>query len=322
MKPLTRPPSKLLAPSHGWLYLFALLAAGSISAITWNVVPSAQRASPSGVVCSLHDLLRLASEKFRDVSVLRANLLCAEQLSARNPEDVVASEALVKSWAQHVKAETARHLYRYQQHPAEYENSPGFFRMLMLAVVLAEDYHIHYDPSRVGSPGTAEDHDGFFSDPDSVFLTGLLGPDRKGTCSSMPVLYVALGRELGYPLSLVSTKGHLFVRWEGDGERFNIEATGHGLNRFDDDYYRHWPFEITSEEEQAEGYLRSMSRAEEVAAFLSIRGMCFSEAGKMQQAAEAFEAATRLSPYCASYKRMLASLQNALAQNVHKQPSF
>jgi regulator of sirC expression with transglutaminase-like and TPR domain len=184
--------------------------------------------------------------------------------------------------------------------------------MLMLTVVLTEDYGMQYDPLRKGTPAAAQTNDRFFSDPDSVFLTGLLGPKRKGTCSSMPVLYVALGRELGYPLKLVSTKGHLFVRWEGDGERFNIEATGHALNRFDDDYYRHWPFEITPAEEKEEGYLKSMTRAEELAAFLSIRGMCLAEAGKTRQAAEAFAAATRLGPHCASYKRMLTTLTNAL----------
>ena len=30
----------------------------------------------------------------------------------------------------------------------------------------------------------------------------------RGTCSSLPVLQVAVGRRLGYPLKLVTTKGH------------------------------------------------------------------------------------------------------------------
>lgn len=260
---------------------------------------------------SLCELLRPDSRRLENVTITRVNLLCAENLLALNSRDICAAEGLVKEWAQHIKAETDRHMYRYQQCPAQYENSLGFFRMLMLAVVLSEDCGIHYDPVRKSTPETAQTRDGFFSDPDSVFLTGLLGPERKGTCSSMPVLYVAVGRELGYPLKLASTKGHLFVRWEGGGERFNIEATGHGLNRFDDVYYRHWPFEITPEEERAEGYLKSMTQVEELAAFLSIRGMCFSEAGKTQQSAEAFQAATGLAPHCASYKRMFASLQDA-----------
>jgi hypothetical protein len=131
----------------------------------------------------------------------------------------------------------------------------------------------------------------------------------SGTCSSLPVLQVAVGRRLGYPLKLVTTKGHLFLRWEDPHERFNIEAAGQGVNRFMDDYYRHWPLEITPVEEAAEGYLKSLTPSEELAVFLSIRGMCLREAARLPEAAEAFAAATRLAPACRGYQVMLASLQ-------------
>ena len=118
-----------------------------------------------------------------------------------------------------------------------------------------------------------------------------------------------MGRRLGYPLKLVTTKGHLFVRWEDAHERFNIEAAGKGVNRFTDDYYRHWPLEVTPAEEAAEGYLKSLTPPEELAVFLSIRGMCLREAGRLPEAAEAFAAAARLAPACRGYQVMLASLQ-------------
>jgi regulator of sirC expression with transglutaminase-like and TPR domain len=120
---------------------------------------------------------------------------------------------------------------------------------------------------------------------------------------------VAVGRRLGYPLKLVTTKGHLFVRWEGAGERFNIEAAGQGVNRFADDYYRHWPLEITPAEEVAEGYLKSLTPPEELAVFLSIRGMCLRETGRLEEAAAAFAAAVRLGPACRGYQVMLASFR-------------
>ena len=67
----------------------------------------------------------------------------------------------------------------------------------------------------------------------------------------MPVLYVAVGRRLGYPLKLATTKGHLFARWDGLDhsypawrERFNIEGT-HGFSSYPDDYYKTWPFKLT-----------------------------------------------------------------------------
>jgi hypothetical protein len=98
------------------------------------------------------------------------------------------------------------------------------------------------------------------------------------------------------------------VRWEGGGERFNIEATGRGVNRFEDDYYRHWPFGISAAEEAAEGYLKSLSPAEELAVFLSIRGMCLRESGHLAEAAESFATASRLSPGTRSYQQMADAL--------------
>ena len=114
---------------------------------------------------------------------------------------------------------------------------------------------------------------------------------------------------MGYPLKLVTAKAHLFVRCEGAGERFNIEAAGKGVNKFTDDYYRHWPLEITPAEEAAEGYLTSLTPPEELAVFLSIRGMCLREAGRLPEAADAFAAAARLAPACRGYQAMADSLR-------------
>jgi len=284
------------------------------------------------------------------------NLLCATQLGKEI--DFTQNESTLRTWSQRIKSETDRHFYRFRQHPDQFENSEGFYRMLMMSVVLAEDFKIHYADERKSSPlpsdgrgikgegmgltlltslplpgvslsqrmervgppsvvllteeGVRAQDDNFFSEPDYVFLTGLLGPERKGTCSSMPVLYVAIGRELGYPLKLVTTKGHLFVRWDAPGERFNIEATTRGLSRFDDEYYRHWPFEITPAEEQAEGYLKSLTPQGELAVFMSIRGMCLKDAGKPVQASEAFAAAAHLAPNCASYQKLVNLTKNQI----------
>lgn len=239
------------------------------------------------------------------------NLACGEGLSGAEGIEVKESLQTIDAMANQVRRETERHLYRFERNPAEFESSEGYFRMLMLVVVLAEDFRVHYAPEKIATAGEARMNDGFFADSRTVFLHGLTGPKHEGTCSSMPVLYVTVGRRLGYPLKLVTTKGHLFVRWEGDKERFNIEATGHGVNRFQDDYYRHWPFEISRSEEAAEGYLKSLSPAEELAVFLSIRAMCLRQAGRLEEAAEAFGAAARLAPGCKSYKVMATSPKSA-----------
>jgi Transglutaminase-like superfamily len=261
---------------------------------------------------SLPELLSTSPARLADVPVAELNLLCARGLCATNEPDLQRYGATLDAWAARIRSETERHQYRFERNPAEFENSAGFFRMLMLCVVLGEDYGIHYDARRQAGPADSRTDDGFFADPSSVFLHGLLEPERKGTCSSLPVLYVAVGRQLGYPLKLVTTRGHLFVRWDGEGERFNVEATARGLSRFDDDYYRHWPFEVSAAEEAAEGYLKSLTASEELAVFLSIRGMCLREQGRLSEARESFAAAAQLAPACRSYRQVLGSLENAL----------
>ena len=300
-------------------------------------------------VPSLVALLGLPTPALRWVDIGRMNVLCAEGLAGAGGSDLNICLAKLDEMAARVRSETARHLYRFQAKPAEFEDSEGFFRMLMLAVVLYEDFSVRYNPDRISTPGTLDPNDHFFADSRDLFLHGLLVEQSSspspsptlnplprhsqatagqplaaprlgeggstlnhphGTWSSLPVLQVAVGRRLGYPLKLVTTKGHLFVRWEGAQERFNIEAAGNGVSRFADDYYRHWPLEVAPAEEAAEGYLKSLTPPEELAVFLSIRGMCLREAGRLPEAAEAFAAAARLAPACRGYKVMLASLQS------------
>jgi hypothetical protein len=235
------------------------------------------------------------------MDIAHLNLLCAESLTTNGSTDNQASLNTLDTWADRVKDQTARHSYRFERSPHEFEDSPGFFKMIMLAVVLSEDFGVHYDSRRIVRPEASSETDGFYDDPALVFLPGLLGPNHEGTCSSIPVLYVAIGRRLGYPLKLVTTKGHLFVRWDGKEEHFNIEATGKGINRFDDEYYRHWPFELSREAAAAEGYLKSLTPPEELAAFLAIRGLCLNAKNKPAEAQAAFAAAARLAPNCRSY---------------------
>jgi hypothetical protein len=257
-------------------------------------------------------------QALQGVDIARMNLLCAEGLSGSEHLDLEVPLAKLDEMAFRVRRETERHYYRFRRNPIEFENSEGYFRMIMLAVVLAEDFQIQYAPNKIGTASGARFGDGFFADSRDVFLHGLTGAKPRGTCSSLPVLYIAVGRRLGYPLKLVTTKGHLFVRWEDNRERFNIEATGDGVNRFSDDYYRHWPLEVSDDEISVEGYLKSISPAEELAVFLSIRGMCLSEAKRFADAAGSFREAARLAG-CRSYRVMQGEMER-MADAVANKP--
>jgi hypothetical protein len=129
----------------------------------------------------------------------------------------------------------------------------------------------------------------------------------------MPVLYVAIGRRLGYPLKLAATKSHVFIRWEGAGERFDLEATGRGMNRYDDEHFKQWPYPVTDEEIQADGYLKSLTPVEDLALFLSLRGHCLKEAGRISEAVGCYAEAVRLAPASRPYRLLLAAAQQERA---------
>jgi hypothetical protein len=245
-------------------------------------------------------LLIMKPADLQRVDIATVNLLCANDLPGTDKLRIKQTIAILDSWAKRVTSETDRHLYKFRQNPAEFENSEAYFRILMLVTVLQQDFNVRYNPERIQSPD--------FSDSRDLFLHGLLSGKRQGTCVSMPVLYVAVGRRLGYPLKLVSSKAHLFARWESPGgkERFNIEATNQGLNCFPDEYYHKWPVPLTAEELSRGEYLKSLSPAEELAVFLSTRGHCLEAAGRLAEAQVAYAHAHALVPRSSNYLAFLA----------------
>ena len=253
---------------------------------------------------ALASLLKLTPKQLASVDIARMNLLCAEDLPGAEDFDVRKNLDQLDAWAKHVETITARQFYRFRQRPEEFERSEAYFRMLVLVTVLQRDLSARYNPVLIAPPTEADLRSGdFFRDSRDIFLHGILGARRMGTCSSMPVLVVAVGRRLGYPLKLVHAKPHVFARWESvDGrERFNIEAT-HGLATHPDEYYKQWPMPISDEEIRDGEYLKSLSASEELASFMFTRACCFASNGHVQEAAAADQEAHRLAPNRHAYK--------------------
>lgn len=274
--------------------------------------PFAQLEQPTteeSVFAPWTDALQLPSANLEHVDIAVLNLLCAQNLSNAGEINIPAQLATLDRWAKRVKAETERHLYRFRTNPQEFYSSEGYFRMLMMAVVFYEDFNVRYNPERMSNPSEISAEDRFFADSRDIFLHGLLEDRHMGTCSSMPVLYAAVGRRLGYPLKLVTTKAHLFLRWEDEKERFNLEATGRGMNRYNDEHFKNWPFPVSEDEIRTEGYLKSLTAVEELAVFLSLRGNCLKEAGQIREAARCYGRAAQLAPTVRSYGLLLADLQ-------------
>ena len=191
-----------------------------------------------------------------------------------------------------------RNYHRFLDHPEDYNNSEAYYRMIMLATVLQEDFKAHYDPERAIPQllGMREPNDVFYADSKDVFIHGLLGSERQGTCSSLPVLYAAVAQRLGYPVDLASAEEHLYLRYEEGTNHLNVDAAGEGFITHPDAEYRKWPHSITDEEIKTYGWLRPMSKKEILGAFLAMRAMNFTSAKKFDEAAASWEAVSHYLP--------------------------
>jgi hypothetical protein len=250
------------------------------------------------------DLARLSGAELATHDLAVVNLACAAGLPGTVTLDPDRCLATVASWAAHVARETERAKHQFASDRAAFHDSWAYFRVLVLATVLQEDCGVRYDPALV-------DRDDFFKDAANLFIHGVLA-GKGGTCSSLPPLYVAIGRRLGYPLKLVQTNSHLFARWEepATSERFNIECTSRGLNCHGDDYYLNWPVPTTPPEVERCGWLQSQTPREELAGFLATRGHCWLDNQRFRDAAAAYAWASSLAPRHSGYATCLAATLN------------
>jgi len=250
----------------------------------------------------LKELLALDPAKLADLDIARVNLLCAEGLPGSEKLDVPRCTAVLDRWADRVRFETDRHLYQFRSDPAQYEGSEGYFRMLVLISVLQQEFGVHYNPARI--------RDVDFTHSADLFIHGMIPTPGQtaqqtngGTCVSMPVLYTAVARRLGYPIKLVGAKAHLFCRWDALDHaiptwrgRFNVEATNRGMNSFKDAYYKTGLYQASEAEIKAGNYLQSLTPTEELAEFLATRGHCLVETGRTREAVEAYTLAVKICP--------------------------
>jgi regulator of sirC expression with transglutaminase-like and TPR domain len=165
-----------------------------------------------------------------------------------------------------------------------------------LALTLKQDLGCDYSKELVTSGVMADIRSTrFFRDSSDLFLHGFT-EKRRGSCASLPVLMVAVSRRCGYPLHLVTCKGHLFCRWEEGQEVFNIEAAIEGVDSKPDSYYHDWPHPCTEAELKTEKYLKTLTPDEELGVFAQLRAACLEENQRFPEAAQAYSVALHSFP--------------------------
>ncbi|MCI0377284.1 MAG: hypothetical protein L0215_06750 [Gemmataceae bacterium] len=258
------------------------------------------------MVPNWRNLVWLPENELARFDVAGVNLACAEGLPGLESFDSEACLRTIEEWAERVSWTTVKKLRLFEAHPERFYNSRDYFRVLTLVTVLQRDCGVRYNPAKIS-------HDAPFT-PLETFLFGITHGDG-GTCATMPVLYVAVARRLGYPLVLVSAKGekatHLFARWVDPGGHFNIEATAEGLQCPPDEHYRTGQYRLTADEEEKGAFLRSQSPRAELAGFLMERAFSWQDVGRHRRVVEAMGWACALEPKNQFYlNRFKASLNN------------
>ena len=143
--------------------------------------------------------------------------------------------------AQKVRLETGRNYHKFLDSPAAFGYSQARFCMVCLVTVLQQQCDVGYSRKWRELTPDCPVPEAFGIDACDLFIHAIID-GIGGTCGSIPVLYVAVGRRLGYPLRLVKAARHLFVRWDDPddkhwhhSDRFNVESTAPGVHFLPDE---------------------------------------------------------------------------------------
>jgi hypothetical protein len=245
------------------------------------------------------------------IDVAEANCLCACSLPGAGLTATPHVLSALERWARAAGRYTNEIVRNFWTTPKDYRNSYAFFRVLCLVTMIERGVGVKYDPAAIGSSN--------FRDASADFLPGVVAR-RLATCASFPVLYVALGRRLGYPMYLAIAKGHVFAKWVSpdSGEHFNIDALGHGLNTPPDEHYLTWPRPLTSRDLATGDFLRPLRPQEELSLFLCTRGHCLADNGRLDEARAVYEAANRLWPRPDAHASFVQELDPKRTANVKR----
>jgi hypothetical protein len=258
---------------------------------------------PRNRVPTLVGLLNRPGLRLEKADVALVNLLCAAGLPGAENLEITRLLETVDEWAELVRLETERKYDRFIDAPGSFNNSQAYFCVLYMITVLQTRCGVRYNPKWTCITPDKPIPREFGGDARDLFIHAIID-GTGGTCGSLPVLYAAVGRRLGYPLKIVKAYRHLFLRWDDPkGEhwfypdRFNIEATGPGIHCLPDEHYKTWPHKVPPEDIEAGIFLKSLTPRQELAEFISARAHCIMHYRRLADATKAMRKAVELAPH-------------------------
>lgn len=158
--------------------------------------------------------------------------------------------------------------------------------------------------------------EGFRYDKDDVYVTkrdnrylnGILDT-KKGSCVTLPLLYLSVAQRLGYPVYAVSAPMHYFLRYaDPKFKEQNIEATSGGGYNPDEEYIA--VLQISKTALKSGAYMRTMSHKEFLADLLAQNATYWARKGDIKRSVRYLEKCNKLKPKSADIVKVLGIAYN------------
>jgi regulator of sirC expression with transglutaminase-like and TPR domain len=135
-------------------------------------------------------------------------------------------------------------------------------------------------------------------------INGLMDTE-KGSCWTMPLLYLAVAQRLRYPIYPVSAPQHIFLRYDDPGlEMRNIEATTGGYSS-DEEYI--YVMQVPEAGIKSGAYMKILTYREFMGEMIAENGRHWAMNGDIRRGVRYLELAAKLQPTGAEIKASLAS---------------
>ncbi len=146
------------------------------------------------------------------------------------------------------------------------------------------------------------------------YINGILD-NKKGSCVSMPLLYLAVSQRLGYPVYPVSVPDHIFLRYvDFRLAQANIEATGGGGYSPDEKYIA--DLNISERGIEKGTYLKTLTYREFVGMLISQNGITWWRKNDVIKCIHYLKLALELNPRDAATHQSLGKACQDLARRV------
>jgi hypothetical protein len=193
----------------------------------------------------------------------------------------------------------------FRKDPHSWGNCIHLFRLCMVAYYIDEVLGIRYRPDHAADQ-KAGIMSVFYTDPGDLFLNKVMD-ERIGTCGNMATLHLALGRRLGWPVTLTMTWSHFLLRFHNGQVTWNVEASSPGRGGFNcySDKDAMEVFNIAEADVSSGSDLAFLTPTQVLGCFLALRARHFNNTGRHAEALRDMERAVARYPNSRYYQRDL-----------------